>query len=121
MLTATNEFFKDMARDDIKDWADTCMEFVYKDLVYTKDQVLHVTVHLDKKTPYIHCMVIPLVKKFDKGTPREDELFDYANVPDQYRTIRTPLYEDEHDEDYDDEINKGDFDISFYCILVKCL
>lgn len=49
------------------------------------------------------------VKDVAKGTPRENELFDYANVPDQYRTIRTPLYEDEYEEDYDeydDEIEK---------------
>ena len=46
----------------------------------------------------------------------EDELFDYANVPDQYRTIRTPLYEEDYDdynyEEYEDEIDKHDFDIS---------
>ena len=42
------------------------------------------------------------VKDVAKGTPREDELFDYANIPVQYRTIRTPLYEDEYEDDYDD-------------------
>ena len=59
------------------------------------------------------------VKDVAKGTPREDELFDYANVPDQYRTIKTPLYdekyEDEHDdyEEYNDEKDKdNDMEIS---------
>ena len=56
------------------------------------------------------------VKDVAKGTPREDELFDYANVPEQYRTIRTPLYEEDYDdynyEEYEDEIDKHDFDIS---------
>ena len=33
-VDTTNEFFKDMTKDDIKDWADTCMEFVYNDLGY---------------------------------------------------------------------------------------
>lgn len=41
------------------------------------------------------------VKDVAKGTPREDELFDYANVPDKYRIIRTPLYEEEIKEDYE--------------------
>ncbi len=68
LFTATNEFFKDMTRDDIKEWANTCMEFVYNDLGYTKEQVLHATVHLDEKTPHIHCVVVPLIKKFDKRT-----------------------------------------------------
>ena len=56
------------------------------------------------------------VKDVAKGTPREDELFEYANVPDQYRTIRTPLYDDEYEdnyniydyEEYDDGIDKDD-------------
>ena len=56
------------------------------------------------------------VKDVAKGTPREDELFEYANVPDQYRTIRTPLYDDECEdnyniydyEEYDDGIDKDD-------------
>lgn len=31
LFTATNEFFKDMSREDILLWTNTCMEFVYKD------------------------------------------------------------------------------------------
>ena len=71
MFTATSEFFKIMTKEDIKDWADTCMEFVYNDLGYTKEQVLHSVVHLDEKTPHIHCVVVPLVKKLDKRTNTE--------------------------------------------------
>ena len=71
LFTATNEFFKDMTREDIKEWANTCMEFVYEDLGYTKEQVLHATVHMDEKTPHVHCVVVPLVKKFDKRTDTE--------------------------------------------------
>ena len=68
LFTASNKFFQDMTTDDIKEWVNTCMEFVYKDLGYTKDQVLHATIHMDEKTPHIHCVVVPLVKKFDKRT-----------------------------------------------------
>ena len=71
MFTATYEFFKDMNKEQILDWANTCMEFVYKDLGYNKDQVLHSTIHLDEKTPHIHCVVIPLIKKLDKRTNTE--------------------------------------------------
>lgn len=71
LFTATNEFFKDMTEEDILDWANTCMEFVYEDLGYTKEQVLHSVIHLDEKTPHIHCVVVPLVKKFDKRTNTE--------------------------------------------------
>ena len=71
LFTASNDFFKNMDKDDIKKWADTCMEFVYKDLGYKKEQVLHATVHMDEKTPHIHCVVVPLVKKLDKRTNTE--------------------------------------------------
>ena len=71
LFTATNTFFKNMNKDNIKDWADTCMEFVYKDLGYTREQVLHATIHLDEKTPHIHCVVVPLIKKFDKRVNKE--------------------------------------------------
>ena len=71
LFTASKEFFKNMDKDDIKKWADTCMEFVYKDLGYKKEQVLHATVHMDEKTPHIHCVVVPLVKKLDKRSNTE--------------------------------------------------
>ena len=71
LFTATSHFFKGMSKDDIKKWADTCMEFVYKDLGYTKEQVLHSVVHMDEKTPHIHCVVVPLIRKYDKRAKRE--------------------------------------------------
>lgn len=51
-----------MSSDEILEWANTCMDFVYNDLGYIKEQVLHATLHLDEKTPHIHCVVVPLVK-----------------------------------------------------------
>ena len=71
LLTATHQFFDNMSKEDIRKWADTCMEFVYEDLGYTKEQVLHATVHLDEETPHLHCVVIPLIKKLDKRTNTE--------------------------------------------------
>lgn len=71
LFTATHKFFDNMSREDIRKWADTCMEFVYEDLGYTKEQVLHATVHLDEETPHLHCVVIPLIKKLDKRTNTE--------------------------------------------------
>ena len=47
---------------------------------------------------------------------REDSLFEYANVPDRYRTIKGPLYEDNYYDDYEfvseDEKEKDDYDMS---------
>ena len=71
IFTASPGFFKGLKNKDIKKWADTCMEFVYQDLGYKKEQVLHATLHMDEKTPHIHCVVIPLVKKLDKRTNTE--------------------------------------------------
>ena len=68
IFTATHKFCNNMNREEIIKWADICMDFVYKDLGYTKEQVLHATVHMDEKTPHIHCVVVPLIKKYDKRT-----------------------------------------------------
>ena len=71
VMTASHNFFKDMSREQIKEWADNCMEFVYNDLGYKKEQILHATVHLDEDTPHIHCVVVPLVRKLDNRTKTE--------------------------------------------------
>ena len=71
LMSASNDFFKGMTREEIITWANTCMEFVYNDLGYTKEQVLHSVLHLDEKTPHIHCVVVPLIKKYDKRTKTE--------------------------------------------------
>ncbi len=71
MFTATHKFFDNMSKDEIIEWANTCIDFVYNDLGYTKEQVLHSVVHLDEKTPHIDCVVVPLVKKLDKRTNTE--------------------------------------------------
>lgn len=71
VMTASHNFFKDMSSEQIKEWADTCMEFVYNDLGYKKEQILHATVHLDEETPHIHCVVVPLVNKLDNRTKTE--------------------------------------------------
>ncbi len=71
IFTASHTFFDNMSNEDIKNWANTCMEFVYEDLGYKKEQILHATVHLDEETPHLHCVVVPLIKKFDKRTNTE--------------------------------------------------
>lgn len=71
LFTATHKFFENMNKEDIIEWASTCMEFVYNDLGYTKSQVLHATIHLDEETPHLHCVVVPLVKKYDNRTNTE--------------------------------------------------
>ncbi len=71
LFTSDNDFFKGMSKKEIRKWADTCMEFVYNDLGYTKEQILHATIHMDEKTPHLHCVVVPLIRKFDKRTNTE--------------------------------------------------
>ena len=71
IFTSDSDFFKDMNKRQIKKWADTCMDFVYEDLGYTKEQILHATLHLDETTPHIHCVVVPLIRKYDKRSNSE--------------------------------------------------
>ena len=71
LFTTTHNFFNGMTKEDIKKWADTCMDFVYNNLGYKKEQVLYSVVHMDEETPHIHCTVVPLVKKYDNRTKTE--------------------------------------------------
>lgn len=71
LFTSDKEFFKDMSKDEIIKWANCCMDFVYEDIGYSKNQVLNATIHLDEKTPHLHCVVVPLIKKYDKRSNKE--------------------------------------------------
>lgn len=105
LFTATNEFFKNMPKEDIKDWADTCMEFVYEDLGYTKEQILHSVIHLDETTPHIHCVVVPLVKKLDKRTNTER----YTISKKQY--IRDKIHLSELQDKYHKRLTDKGYDL----------
>ena len=105
LFTATNEFFNNMTKEDIKESADTCMEFVYNDLGYKKEQVLHATVHMDEKTPHIHCVVVPLVKKYDKRTNSER----YTISKKQY--IRDKIHLSELQDKYHKRLTDKGYDL----------
>ena len=105
LFTATHKFFENMNKDDIIDWADTCMEFVYKDLGYTKSQVLHATIHLDEETPHLHCVVVPLVKKYDKRTNTER----YTISKKQY--IRDKIHLSELQDKYHKRLTEKGYDL----------
>ena len=105
MFTATHKFFDNMSKDEIMKWANTCMDFVYNDLGYTKEQVLHATIHLDEKTPHIHCVVVPLVKKFDKRTNTER----YTISKKQY--IKDNIHLSELQDIYNLRLREAGFDL----------
>ena len=71
IFTSDEEFFKNMSHEDMMKWASESINFVIENLGYKKEQILHATLHLDEKTPHIHLVVIPLVKKFDKRCNKE--------------------------------------------------
>ncbi len=105
IFTASPGFFKGLKSKDIKKWADTCMEFVYQDLGYKKEQVLHAILHMDEKTPHIHCVVIPLVKKLDKRTNTER----YTISKKQY--IRDNKHLSDLQDKYCQRLNDKGFDL----------
>lgn len=71
LFTSDKEFFKNMNKEEIIKWANTCMEFVYEDIGYNKNQIINAVIHLDEKTPHLHCVVVPLIKKYDKRSKEE--------------------------------------------------
>ena len=105
LFTATNKFFKDKNKEFILEWANTCMDFVYNDLGYNKEQVLHATLHLDEATPHIHCVVVPLVKKLDKRTNTER----YTISKKQY--IKDKLHLSQLQDIYNDRLREKGYDL----------
>lgn len=71
LFTSDKKFFENMNKEEIVKWANCCMDFVYEDIGYEKWQVLNATIHLDEKTPHLHCVVVPLIKKFDKRSNKD--------------------------------------------------
>ena len=105
LFTATNRFFRNMSNEDLMKWANTCMEFVYEDLGYTNEQVLHATLHVDEKTPHIHCVVVPLVKKLDKRSNTER----YTISKKQY--IKDKIHLSELQDKYHQRLTEKGFDL----------
>lgn len=105
LFTATHKFFDGMDKEDIVKWAETCMEFVYEDLGYKKEQVLHATIHLDEETPHLHCVVVPLVKKLDKRTNTER----YTISKKQY--IRDKIHLSELQDKYHKRLTDKGYDL----------
>ena len=71
IFTASHNFFNDMPKEKVLEWSEYCMTFVKDYLGYKDEQILHATLHMDEKTPHIHCVVVPLIKKIDKRTNTE--------------------------------------------------
>ncbi len=105
LFTASNRFFREMSNKDLMKWANTCMEFVYEDLGYTKEQVLHATLHIDEKTPHIHCVVVPLVKKLDNRTKTER----YTISKKQY--IKDKIHLSQLQDKYHQRLTEKGFDL----------
>lgn len=73
-------------REDVKIQTDTCIDFVYNDLDYTKNQILHATVHLNEEIPLIHCVLIPILEKLDNRSNIERCTISQNNI---LKTIKT--------------------------------
>ncbi len=71
ILTASHNFFNDMSIEDITKWGNKCMDFVYKDIGYNKNQIISAIIHMDETTPHLHVVAVPLIKRFDKRSNKE--------------------------------------------------
>ncbi len=71
IFTSDKDFFDKLSKEEMLVWVEESLKFVYEDLGYKKEQVIHATLHMDETTPHIHIVVVPLIKKFDKRVNRE--------------------------------------------------
>lgn len=71
VFTSDEEFFKDMSKDQIKEWAESSLDFVINDIGIDKKHIIDATVHLDEKVPHLHIVAVPLVKSFNKKQKKD--------------------------------------------------
>ena len=71
LFTSDEKFFEGKSKDDIREWAETSLDFIKKDVGISEENILHAVVHMDEKTPHLHIVAVPLVNKFDGRAKRE--------------------------------------------------
>ena len=105
LFTSDTDFFDKLSKEEIMIWVEETLKFVYEDLGYKKEQILHATIHMDELTPHIHCVVIPLVKKLDKRTNTER----YTISKKQY--IRDNIHLSELQDVYNIRLREAGFEL----------
>lgn len=103
LFTSDTIFFDSLSEEELMKWANTVLDFVYEDMGYKKEQIIHATLHMDEKTPHIHLVVVPLVKKFDKRVNKER----YSISKKAY--IKNSIHLSELQDKYCSRLNKNGF------------
>lgn len=110
IFTSDKDFFKNMSKEELMNWANETMSFVYEELGYTKEQILHAIIHMDEKVPHLHCVVVPLVKKFDKRTGT----IKYTISKRSY--VKDKVHLCELQDKYHERLTKKGFNIQNYAV-----
>lgn len=103
LFTSDKIFFDSLSEEELMKWTNTVLDFVYEDLGYKKEQIIYATLHMDEKTPHIHLVVVPLVKKFDKRINKER----YSISKKAY--IKSSIHLSELQDKYCNRLNKNGF------------
>lgn len=103
LFTSDKIFFDSLSEEELMKWANTVLEFVYEDIGYKKEQIIHANLHMDEKTPHIHLVVVPLVKKFDKRINK----VRYSISKKAY--IKSSIHLSELQDKYCNRLNKNGF------------
>ena len=103
LFTSDTIFFDSLSEEKLMKWANTVLDFVYEDLGYKKEQIIHATLHMDEKTPHIHLVVVSFVKKFDKRVNKER----YSISKKAY--IKNSIHLSELQDKYCNRLNKNGF------------
>src|SRR5699024_582811 len=73
LMSASPEYFKGKSHDEVREWAQTSLDFITKKIGIEEKNILHAVVHMDEKTPHLHVVAVPLVEKYD-GRRKKDVL-----------------------------------------------
>ena len=94
LFTSDEDFFKGKSKEEITEWANESLDFVKKEIGIEEENILHAVVHMDEKTPHLHVVAVPLVKKYDGRAKKElwqlnrkhfiETKFDLSKLQDKY-------------------------------------
>lgn len=73
LMSASPDYFEGKSPEEIEEWGKASLDFVSKKIGIEEKNILHAVVHMDEKTPHLHVVAVPLVKKYD-GRRKEEVL-----------------------------------------------
>ena len=107
IFSSSNKFFNTLTGEQTLDYFNSCLDFAKNDIAIKEDLIISANIHYDEKSPHLHLIYSPLVKKYNKKIGDEVYTLLKTEYTNKYKGYLSEL----HDKLADKLQNDG-FDIS---------